>query len=149
MHLAMRSAGMSKRICVLDRGETRENEAEFEILMTTISIAVAEVLGRLDDRLQLASCEWLFRYRLVHCCVASFDGFSLNSWALHEGGVAGVVEGLALRSGAFPLWSASDWRRGGVRRGRGQSEIRTSEQKWRSSEQTREISCMQRQQTID
>ena len=34
----------------------------------------------------------------------------LNSWALHEGGVAGVVEGLALRSGAFPLWSAWDER---------------------------------------
>ena len=32
------------------------------------------------------------------------------SWALHEGGVAGVVEGLALWSGAFPLWSAWDER---------------------------------------
>ena len=32
------------------------------------------------------------------------------SRALHEGGVAGVVEWLALWSGAFSLWSAWDWR---------------------------------------
>ena len=56
MHSAMRSAGMSKRTRVLDKGETRESEAEFETLRATISIAVAEVLGRLDDSPKLASC---------------------------------------------------------------------------------------------
>ena len=28
--------------------------------------------------------------------------------AFHEGGVVGAVEGLALSSGAFPLWNALD-----------------------------------------
>ena len=57
MHLAMWSVGTSKRICVLDRGETRESEAEFETWKATISIGAAEVHGRLGDRFWLARCE--------------------------------------------------------------------------------------------
>ena len=53
---------------------------------------------------------------VVFACCCLFPLFFV-SWALHEGGVAGVVEGLALWSGAFPLWSAWDERLGreGVR----------------------------------
>ena len=46
---------------------------------------------------------------VVFFCCCLFPLFFV-SWALHEGGVAGVVEGLALWSGAFPLWSAWDER---------------------------------------
>ena len=33
---------------------------------------------------------------------------AIFSKAFHEGGVVGAVEGLALSSGAFPLWNALD-----------------------------------------
>ena len=57
----------------------------------------------------LSSCALL-------CCLFSID--FLSSWALHEGGVAGVVEGLAQVSGAFfPLECLGEGER---ERGRGE-----------------------------
>ena len=114
--------------------------------MTTISIAVAEVLGRWDDKLQLTSCEWLFRYRLVHAVLPLLDGFSKflgtpRGWSGWSGGRAGSKERRLPPLECLGL----EARRSEAR----QSEIRTGEQKWGTSVQSRDISSMQRQQTID
>ena len=55
------------------------------------------------------------------CFCPPFWGSSLPSpLAFHEGGVAGVVERLARKSGAFPLWNAKseDNADKGIKRGR-------------------------------